>query len=107
MGDSLSIRRFWGKGARWKRKRERAEGEKPIPFSSPLPPSPTSNLLSPSPLGRSDTQAKWGTTRSLVYEISEEMFYPRDLYGHATWVGTNMADGNLQKHLFPNFGTKA
>ena len=25
---SLSIRRFWGKGERWKRKRERAEGEK-------------------------------------------------------------------------------
>ena len=26
--DSLSIRRFWGKGERWKRKRERSEGEK-------------------------------------------------------------------------------
>ena len=36
---SLSIRRFWGKGERWKRKRERAEGEK-LPFSSPPPPSP-------------------------------------------------------------------
>ena len=35
---SLSIRRFWGKGERWKRKRE--------------------NLLSPSPLGRPDTQAR-------------------------------------------------
>ena len=52
---SLSIRRFWGKGERWKRKRERAEGEK-LPFSSPPPPSPISNLLSPSPLGRPDTQ---------------------------------------------------
>ena len=38
---SLSIWRFWGKGERWKRKRERAEREK----------------LSPSPLGRPDTQA--------------------------------------------------
>ena len=53
---SLSIRRFWGKGERWKRKRERAEGEE-LPFSSPPPPSPIENLLSPSPLGRSDTQA--------------------------------------------------
>ena len=35
---SLSIRRFWGKGEKWKRKRERGEGEKP--FSSPPPPSP-------------------------------------------------------------------
>ena len=25
---SLSIRRFWGKGEKWKRKRERGEGEK-------------------------------------------------------------------------------
>ena len=32
---SLSIRRFWGKGEKWKRK----------------------NLLSPSPVGRPDTQA--------------------------------------------------
>ena len=45
---SLSIRRFWGKGERWKRKKERA---------SPPPPSPISNLLSPSPLGRPGTQA--------------------------------------------------
>ena len=37
---SLSIRRFWGKGERWKRKRERAEGEKRLPFSSLRPPSP-------------------------------------------------------------------
>ena len=27
-GSSLSNRRFWGKGERWKRKRERAEGKK-------------------------------------------------------------------------------
>ena len=46
--DSLSIRRFWGKGEGWKRKKERAD---------PPPPSPISNLLSPSPLGRPDTQA--------------------------------------------------
>ena len=35
----------------------------------------------------------------------------RDLYGDAmlvpTWMGTNMADGNQQKHLLPSFGTKA
>ena len=38
---SLSIRRFWGKGERWKRNRERAEGpEGEKPFSSPPPPSP-------------------------------------------------------------------
>ena len=43
---SLSIRRFWGKGERWKRKSERGEGEKP--FTSPPPPSP---------IGRPDTQA--------------------------------------------------
>ena len=34
---SLSIRRFWGKGEKWKRKRK--------------------NLLSPNPVGRPDTQA--------------------------------------------------
>ena len=35
----------------------------------------------------------------------------RDLYGDAmlvpTWMGTNVADGNQQKHLLPSFGTKA
>ena len=35
----------------------------------------------------------------------------RDLYGDAMLVlirmGTNMADGNQQKHLFPSFATKA
>ena len=35
----------------------------------------------------------------------------RDLYGDAmlvpTWMSTNMADGNLQKHLLPGFGAKA
>ena len=35
----------------------------------------------------------------------------RDLYGDAmlvpTWMGTNMADGNQQKHLLPSFGAKA
>ena len=52
---SLSIRRFGGKGERWKQKRERAEGEKL--FFSPPPLSPIVNLLYPSPLGRPDTQA--------------------------------------------------
>ena len=51
---SLSIKRFWGKGERWKRKKERAEGQKPSFLFSP---SPISNLLSPSHLGRPDTQA--------------------------------------------------
>ena len=35
----------------------------------------------------------------------------RNLYGDAmlvpTWMGTNMADGNQQKHLLPSFGAKA
>ena len=34
----------------------------------------------------------------------------RDLYGDAmlvlTWMSSHMADGNQQKHLLPNFGTK-
>ena len=34
----------------------------------------------------------------------------RDLYGDTmlvpTWMGTNMADGNQQKHLLPSIGTK-
>ena len=25
----------------------------------------------------------------------------------ATWMGSNIADGNQQKHLLPSFGTKA
>ena len=35
----------------------------------------------------------------------------RDLYGEAmlvpTWMSSNMADGNQQKHLLPSFATKA
>ena len=35
----------------------------------------------------------------------------RDLYGDAmlvlTWMSSNMADGNQQKHLLPRFATKA
>ena len=38
-GSSLSIRRFWGKGERWKRKRERAEGEKRLTQMLLLEPS--------------------------------------------------------------------
>ena len=37
-------------------------------------------------------------------------FY-RNLYGDAmlvpTWIGTNLADGNQQKHPLPRFATKA
>ena len=58
---SLSIRRFWGKGERWKRKKERA-------FSSPPSPSPISNLLSPSPLGRPGTQASMQVSRQSGYQ---------------------------------------
>ena len=48
-----------------------------------------------------------------VKEIAEERFTQiyRDLYGDAmqvpTWMGSNMADGNQQKHLLPSFATKA
>ena len=35
----------------------------------------------------------------------------RDLYGNSmlvlTWMSSNMADGNQQKHLLPSFSTKA
>ena len=35
----------------------------------------------------------------------------RDLYGDAilvlTWMSSNMADGNQQKHLLPSFATKS
>ena len=51
----------------------------------------------PSPRFRSE--------KYFVYEISEEMFYP-NVYRfvwrrHAglTWMSSNMADGNQQKHL--------
>ena len=42
---------------------------------------------------------------------NEEKTY-RDLYGDAsmlvlTWMSSNKADGNEQKHLFPRFATKA
>ena len=46
---SLSIRRFWGKGERWKRKRERAEGEKRLTQILLLEPStPTQHDSIPS-----------------------------------------------------------
>ena len=52
--------------------------------------------------------AKIQVRRIFLDEISQ--IY-RDLYGDAmlvpTWMGTNMADGNQQKHLLPSFGTKA
>ena len=35
---SLNIRRFCGKGERWKRKRQRAETERPSKLSSPVAP---------------------------------------------------------------------
>ena len=46
---SLSMRRFWGKGERWKRKRERAEGEKRLTQMLLLEPStPTQHDSIPS-----------------------------------------------------------
>ena len=46
---SLSIRRFWGKGERWKRKRERGEGEKRLTQILLLEPStPTQHDSIPS-----------------------------------------------------------
>ena len=48
-----------------------------------------------------------------IYEISEEMFYPNfgDLHGDTMLVpirmGTNMADGNQQKHLLPRIWYKS
>ena len=46
---SLSIRRFWGKGEKWKRKRERGEGEKRLTQMLSLEPStPTQHDSIPS-----------------------------------------------------------
>ena len=46
---SLSIKRFWGKGERWKRKKERAEGEKRLTQMLLLEPStPTQHDSIPS-----------------------------------------------------------
>ena len=46
---SLSIRRFWGKGERWKRKKEGAEGEKRLTQMLLLEPSsPTQHDSIPS-----------------------------------------------------------
>ena len=48
-----------------------------------------------------------------VYEYSKKRFTQiyRDLYGDAmlvlTWMSSNMAVGNQQKHLLPSFATKA
>ena len=50
-----------------------------------------------------------------VYEISEEMFYPnlkrfvwrRHAGAVLSWMSSNMADGNQQKHLLPCLATKA
>jgi len=53
---SLSIRRFWGK--RGSQRSEKGRGRKERNFLSLLPlPLLASPLLSPSPLGRPDTQA--------------------------------------------------
>ena len=45
----------------------------------------------------------------LIKKICFTQIY-RDLYGDVmlvpTWMDSNMADGNQQKHLLPSFGTK-
>ena len=52
--------------------------------------------------------------RNISYTIYPKKFFTqiyRDLYGDAmlvlTWMSSNMADGNQQKHLLPSFATKA
>ena len=57
--------------------------------------------------------AKIQTRRiSRILDIRRKCFTQiyRDLYGDAmllpTWMGTNMADGNQQKHLLPSFDKK-
>ena len=47
-------------------------------------------------------------------QVSEEYFVYENVlpkFGDAMlvaiWMGTNMADGNQQKHLLPSFATKA
>ena len=71
---SLSIRRFWGKGERWRRKRERGEGEKLL-FSSPPPPSP---------IGRPYTQATAGVNflvLSLFWVTSDMPLHMEEIKG--------------------------
>ena len=59
---NLSIRRFWGKGGRREAKKGESE-RRETPFLSllplPLPLLTSLPLLSPSPLGRSDTQVTY------------------------------------------------
>ena len=52
--------------------------------------------------------------RNISYSRYPKKFFAqiyKDLYGDAmlvsTWMSTNMADGNQQKHLLLSFGTKA
>ena len=52
--------------------------------------------------------------RNISYTRYPKKFFTqtyRDLYGDAmlvlTWMSSNMADGNQQKHLLPSFATKA
>ena len=59
------------------------------------------------------TSPRFRSEEYFVYKISEKMFTQiyRDLYGDAmlvlTWMSSNMADGNQQKHLLPSLATKA
>ena len=47
------------------------------------------------------------TNKNICYRV----WVQRDLYGDAmlvpTWTGSNLADGNQQKHLLPSLDTKA
>ena len=62
---------------------------------------------------------KGGTYTKTLAKIQVRGLFPkkcftqtyRDLYGDVmlvlTWMSSNMADGNQQKHLLPSFATKA
>ena len=62
--------------------------------------------------GGTYTSPRFRSEEYFLYEISEEMFSQTygDLYRDAmlvlTWVSSNMADGNQQKHLLTSFARK-
>ena len=77
------------------------------------------NRLSPEPGNRKKIYIqsllpRFGSQQFFLWKICGETFSPqiyRDLYGNAmlvpTYMGTNMAAGNQQKHLSLSFATKA
>ena len=85
---SLIIRRFWGKGERWKQKREKA------------PPSPIYNLLSPSPLGRPDTQASTNLKLSAEHEGYARGALPRVLFTRVIYFSLFAKRGSVSQQPF-------